>query len=477
MITLDNKAYFWKNLSEDKKPINPKECQITFNPNNGGKLTYLMDIGTDFLYEDYKNKTIERLYGQAKNGEKFTLLNLVFMGVSSEVKFDGLTLVELDYSVEYIFYGAWMKDSDFKLPVIYARYTYLEAWFKQMEAVRPYAIDDKIMSQIIIHKESLQCSTKDYEVKFNINNELNQHSINGNTVTYDSKNFLAMAKKEPFTLSEAMALSLKVKSFFEILTFYSQRKIFIEELKIQKDEMLGDYTSKQTVYILFRQEGYVEEKEISTIDFLFTYASVRENFVQILNHWIQNYDKNSNEFGAFCNVISDKDSKLNIYSHFFQLISALEGYHRKNSIVNEDFIKKKNIYEKRLNYKRISNLYTKKIKNIILELQDKNEPSFRVRLKKLIELSGIKSIIILSNTLHKSITSLIYITRNDIAHSNKNIIINEKMKYAYEYLKLVALLIMIKDISLDHNSFSKHIFDMEFQYLQNNLEKAFRRNR
>ena len=153
MINLDHKAYFWKEFNEDNNPIDTKECQILFSPNNGGKLTYLMDIGTDFLYADYKDETIERLYGQAKNGEKFTLLNLVFIGVSSEVKFDGLTLVELDYSVEFIFYGAWMKDSDIKLPVIYARYSYMEAWFKQMEAVRPYAIYDRIMSQIIIHKE------------------------------------------------------------------------------------------------------------------------------------------------------------------------------------------------------------------------------------------------------------------------------------------------------------------------------------
>jgi len=443
VINLDHKAYFWKEFNEDNNPIDTKECQILFSPNNGGKLTYLMDIGTDFLYADYKDETIERLYGQAKNGEKFTLLNLVFIGVSSEVKFDGLTLVELDYSVEFIFYGAWMKDSDIKLPVIYARYSYMEAWFKQMEAVRPYAIDDRIMSQIIIHKESLQCSSKDHEVIFNINNELNQNSSNGNTVVYDSKNFLAMARAEQFTLYEAIELSMKVKSFFEILTFYSQRKIFIEELTIQKDEVMDDYTSTQTVYILFHQEGYSKEEEMSSQDFLFNYASVREFFVQILNYWIEHHHNNENEFSSFCNVIADKNTNFNVYSHFFQLISALEGYHRKNHIIEENSIQKQKIYVKRLNYKRKSNLYKKKIEDIILKLENKNNPNFRIRLKELVVLSDIKSIIKLSNSIHKSILNLIYNMRNDIAHSNKNIVATEKIKYAYEYLKLISLLIMI----------------------------------
>jgi len=470
VITLDNKAYFWEEFDDDNNPTDPKECQILFTPNNGGILTYLMDIGTDFFYEDYKDKTIERLYGKAKNGEKFTLLNLVFIGVSLEVKFDGLTMVELDYSVEFIFYGAWMKDSDIKLPVIYARYSYLEAWFKQMEAVGPYDVDDKIMSQIIIHKESFQCSTKDYEVIFNINNELNQHSINGNSVTYDSKNFLAMTKKEPFTLSEAMALSLKVKSFFEILTFYSQKKIFIEELKIQKDEIIGDYPSKQTVYILFKQEGYSKEEEMSSQDFLFTYASIRENFVEVLNHWIDNYDKNRNEFSAFCNVIADKDSKFNIYSHFFQLISSLEGYHRKNTIIDEG--KKKRNREKICNLVSQLEKYSDK-KQILEKFKYDYEPNFRKRLNDLIILSDVKSIITLNNKAHKSIANLIYTMRNDIAHSNKSIIVNDKIEYTYEYLKLVALLIMVKDISLDQKEMSKYILEIHFKHLKDNLEKAF----
>ena len=80
------------------------------------------------------------------------------------------------------------------------------------------------------------------------------------------KNLLAMAK-DRLSLDEAISLTLKVKSFFEILTFYSSRNIFVEELATQKDETIGDYTSKKTVYILFKQEGYHKEEQISNIDF------------------------------------------------------------------------------------------------------------------------------------------------------------------------------------------------------------------
>lgn len=242
-------------------------------------------------------------------------------------------------------------------------------------------------------------------------------------------------KKENSTIEEAINLSVLVKNFFEVITFYSKNMIFIEECYITQPRKLQDGNEvDEIVYLLFKQDDYKEEQKMSYLDFLFSYKDIKENFVEILNNWIENHDKNQNEYQAFCNVIADKSSKFNIYSHYFQLISALEGYHTRN-------------FQK--------------------------EIEFRKRLNELIKESDVKSVLTLNSQLQQSIENCIYDLRNGIAHSKKTIEITERVTSSFEYLKLVALLIMLKDISLNHAQISKNIFDMDITYVQNQLIEAF----
>jgi len=471
VINLDHKAFFWREFDENEKPIQPKECQLIFNFHDGGEVRFLLNIDEEYDEQKY-SKNIPKLYGLIKSAENkisksFTIVDLKLIEPPLWQLNSGLELTELRYSIEYIFLGSWLKNEN-SLDIMHIRYSYLELFLNQLTTKQPQRIDNKTVAGMMVEKETIKSISEDYNVLFNIDNALNQTTINNKIVTYEVKNHLAIAKKENFQIGDAINLSIVVKNFFEIITFYSQNQIFIEEFKVsQKDDVIT---------VLFKQNNYVEEKQISHLDFLFKYEDIKENFVQILNNWINHHHKNENEFSSFCNVISDKNTKFNVYSHFFQLISALEGYHRKNSTLDKEFLQKQKMYAKRLDYKKTSSLDKKKIKNFITKLENKNEPSFRIRLKELIELSDIKSIIKLSSSIHKSISNLIYNTRNDIAHSNKNIILTDKMQYVYEYLKLVSLLIMIKDISLNHSNFSKHIFDFEFNDLKDNLEKAFEKN-
>lgn len=474
MIALDHKAYFWKEFDGNNNPVNPKECQLFFSPESGGKISYLVDIGIEFTLKDHKNEKIEKLYGQAKGGEKFTLLNLTFSGLNNEFITNGIEFVEAEYFIEYIYYGTWIKNEDLLLSDIHVRYSYLEAWFSQMHVAKPIATAGEIITNIIIEKDKYKCSTKDYEIIFNIDNVFNQHATNGNTVVCESKNFLAMTKKNLLYLGEAISLAMKVKSFFEILTFYSNRKIFIEEFVTQKDETIGDYTNKKAVYILFKQEEYREEEQISSIDFLFRYNNVKENFVPILNNWIENHDKNQNEYQAFCNVIADKTSKFNIYSHYFQLISALEAYHRLQNKNNEEQDEQKHKdYLNSLQTQLSSCLNSGEKKKILYKLKYSYGTSFKDRLKNLIEISQIKEIINFDNSINENIVEFIYKMRNQIAHLKNEMEINQQIKSSFEYLKLVALLIMLKDISLDHVKISKNIFDVDIEYLEKQIIETF----
>lgn len=368
-------------------------------------------------------------------GKKFTLYNLKFESAREHLA-DNLELTEVIFSIEYIFYDGFV-DITKKLQVMHVRYSYLELWLNQLEIKHPYNDNTQTFAGVAVHKEHLICSSSKYNVLFNINNSFNQSSFNNKTITYEVKNSLAIAKtkKENSTIEEAINLSVLVKNFFEVITFYSKNMIFIEECYITQPRRLQDGNEvDEIVYLLFNQDDYKEEQKMSHLDFLFRYDDVKENFVEILNNWIKNHDKNQNEYQAFCNVIADKTSKFNIYSHYFQLISSLEGYHTRNS---------------------------------------QKDIEFRKRLNELIEKSDIKNVLTLNSQMHQSIENCIYDLRNDIAHSKKAIEITNRIKSSFEYLKLVALLIMLKDISLNHAQISKNIFDMDIKFIQNQLIEAF----
>lgn len=434
MTNLDHKAFFWKEFDELNNPIEPKKCQVVFIPQDGGKLLYLEDLNWEFNYDEKKDELIPLLYGQAIGGKQFTLINVKFESVKWE-SIENLVLTELEYSVEYIFYGGWVC-LDNSIQVMHVRYSYLELFFDQMEIKDPKYDYNKTMAGVVVHQEYLHSSSADYNVLIDIKNGLKQYSFNKKSVTYEAINSLAMAKKGNFSINEAIELVLIVKSFFEIVTFYSENKIFIEEFYItHKRKLKGGFEVNEIVYLLFKQDNYEDEKRMSHLDFLFRYEDIKENFVRVLNNWIENHDKNQNEYNAFCNVIANKNAKFNIYSHCFQLLSALEGYHRLN--INSDDVE------------------------------------FRQRLNEIIKRSSIKSLLPLNSKIHKSIANFIYDLRNDIAHSKKSIEINDRVKSSFEYLKLMALLIMLKDIALNENHVSKHILDMNIKHIDNVLRESF----
>jgi len=69
MINLDHKAFFWEEFDKNKKPINPKVCQIVFYPNDSGTISYLLSIHEDINYREIEDKKIKILYGHTSNGE------------------------------------------------------------------------------------------------------------------------------------------------------------------------------------------------------------------------------------------------------------------------------------------------------------------------------------------------------------------------------------------------------------------------
>ncbi len=473
MISLDYKGFYWEQFDENQKPINSKECQIIFNPKDGGKLIYFLNIDERISYDEIKDKRIKVLYGQASGGKKFTLYNLKFESARPQFTAN-IELTEVVFSVKYIFYDGFV-DIEKKLQIMYVRYSYLELWFNQLEIKHPHNDTNKTFAGIAVHKEHLKSSSADYDVLFDIHNGFNQSSVNNKTIIYEATNSLAIAKKEDFTIEKAIDLALLVKNFFEVITFYSKNKIFIEDFYMtQKRKLKDGYEVDEIVYLLFKQDEYIEEQKMYHLDFLFRYDDVKENFVAILNNWIKNHDKNQNEYQAFCNVIADKSSKFNIYSHYFQLISALEAYHRlQHKDIEEQEEENHKRYLEALKTQLTTCLNSDEKKKILYKLKYQYGTSFKERLKDLIEVSKVKEVIVCEESIHNEIMEFIYKMRNQVAHLKNEIELNQQLKSSFEYLKLVALLIMLKDISLNHTQISKNIFDMDIKFVQKKLIESF----
>lgn len=476
MISIDYKGFYWEQFDENQKPINPKECQIIFNPKDGGKLLYFLNIDERIKYDEIKDKKIKVLYGQASGWKNFTLYNLKFESARPQFTAN-LELTEIVFSIEYIFYNGFV-DIEKKLQIMNVRFSYLELWFNQLEIKHPHDDANKTFAGIAVHKEHLKGSSAEYNVLFNIENGFTQSDFNNKIVTYEVTNSLAIAKKEDFTIKEAIDLSLIIKNFFEVVTFYSENKIFVEKFYItQKRKLKDGYEVDEIVYLLFKQDDYNEEQKMSHLDFLFRYDDVKENFVAILNNWIENHDKNQNEYQAFCNVIADKTTKFNIYSHYFQLISALEAYHRlQNKDIEKQEEEKHEVYLKDLKTKLATCLNSSEKTKILYKLKYQYGTNFKERLKNLVEISEIKEVIICDDIIHKNIIEFIYEMRNQVAHLKNEIELSQQLKSSFEYLKLVALLIMLKDISLNHTQISKNIFDIDIKYIEKLLNENFSGN-
>lgn len=469
MISLDYKGFYWERFDENQKPINSKECQIIFNHLNGGEIRFLLDI--DEEYDELKyNKSIPKFYGLLKSSENkiskpFTITNLKLIEPPLWQINSGLELTELRYSIEYIFLGTWLQNEK-SLDMMHIRFSYIELFLNKNKIKQAKRIEKGVMAGIMAENEIIEWNSKDYPILFNIDNTFEQTEFINKTVTYESKNYLAIAKKEIFFIEDAIRLSLVVKNFFEIITFYSKNKIFIEEFKVSnKDDVIT---------VLFKQDDYKEEQKMSHLDFLFRYDDVKENFVAILNNWIENHDKNQNEYQAFCNVIADKSSKFNIYSHYFQLISALEAYHRlQNKDIEKQEEEKHKVYLQDLKIKLDTCLNSSEKKKILYKLKYQYGTNFKERLKNLVEISKIKEVIICDDIIHNNVIEFIYKMRNQVAHLKNAIKLSQQLKSSFEYLKLLSLLIMLKDISLNEAQISQKISDMNIKFVQKQLIEAF----
>lgn len=474
MQTLDYKAFFWEAFDKDKNPINPKECQIIFNPKDGGKLLYFLGVNEGLGYNDVKDKIIRVLYGQVSGGKRFTLYNLECDSVKPQFTAN-IYLTEVEFSVKYIFYDGWI-DIDKQLQTIHVRYSYLELWFNQLEITKEFDDNKQTIAGIKINKEYLKCSNAEYNVLFNIENGFSRSSFNNRIVNYETTNSLAIEKKDNLNFDEAVELALTIKSFFEIMTFYSNNKIFIEKFYIvQQKKLKSCLEIDEIVYLLFKQDGYVNEKQMSHIDFLLRYKDIKDNFVQVLNNWIKKHDNYQNEYNAFCSVISNKNTKFNIYTHYFQLISALEGYHR-NNYINYSTKKKKEEeteYINKLTGKLKNCLNRNERKSLFKKLSNFLNITLKERLLELVKKSDIQDFVKLEDKIYDELINFIINTRNDIGHLKKTLKINSQIKSSFEYIKILTLLLMMKDISLNQTHISKHILDYDLDSIKTNLIDSF----
>ncbi len=160
-------------------------------------------------------------------------------------------------------------------------------------------------------------------------------------------------------------------------------------------------------------------REILPHEMPFTYKMVENQLSDLLKRWLEDYDKYTPAHNSYFGTIYNEE--LYLENRFLTLVRAIEGYHR---ITHESFKtdKKRNAHKKRL--QSIIDSVDEKFKSWVGEkLKFSHEPSFRKRIKELLEeTEEISKFLFDSNNDKKDFVNKVVETRNLLVHPDGGLI-------------------------------------------------------
>jgi len=434
MLCFDEDAYFWEIFDDDIIPVSKQYCHIKFDPAHGGKLSFFKEALFSESLNSTKTEYYNILFAQTSKNEKLTLINISINIKSTYAKGDSqIDIRHYTSDIDYIIQGHWFRNSIY-FDIFYVRYSYFEKWLNQKFILEYINKDNDKFGIVLKRPKSIIGNGK--ELSFNINNKQKRIS-SSREINISNNNVLAISKNGNFDVKSTFDIINKIKYFVEIAIYTSPENIFIEDLYFSID---NKFKQKEEIKIFFKQSNYTPENDDTDIDFLFTLNDIHHNFTDIINKWVGLFNNYENEISGFCEVTSDKSNKLNAYSHFFKIVSSIEGFHKKNS----------------------NGLITN------------NRTTLEKRLNDLIRRYKIQTIIDIELDKIQVIIKFIIKTRNSIAHSNTKgtIIIDDKLIGSVNFLTIVYMIIIFITIDLSEELL-KQIIRKKFMDIIKFINKCF----
>ncbi len=245
----------------------------------------------------------------------------------------------------------------------------------------------------------------DLQIQFS----LTQFFSISNRVEIEQKSWFVLNSKEGTTLEEFMIIASKLVRFlcFAINQIVSLNNVFVYSDSVHRNLNNGETTPISIKYYSGSKPFIEAPPRINITDMLFQYSNIENNFEEVINCWLNAYERIGPTINLYFHVQSQ--SLIALESTFLSLAQALETYHRrtnKDTLMSaEDFEDlKANIIE--LSPKKYQDWLAKR-------LEYGNELSLRRRIKDLI--APFKNYFGSRDTRRKLVNDIV-ITRNYLTH-------------------------------------------------------------
>ncbi|MBE9588573.1 MULTISPECIES: HEPN domain-containing protein [Moraxella] len=421
-------GYFWLKDEQNKK------FSGTVTVKNGGNSTLKIQVDDYANLKEFQDKFWQQkeniiIYGDCNN--KFS----VFLDCFIQTVGNNFVLFQIGKSI-----FDTLPNYDFSKPKFIKFsfdniYTWVKNNFKVIENEISYE-NKKVFLEFPIRNDVVLFSNQDFEISVNfLYQTKHNEQINDYTSSIIEKPYIQISILND-NCSNFEFLFEKIYKFIGFILIDAGKISSLTNVQV-------GYVENYFSPIYYTSSPFISElKDVSKSDFCFGLDSIiklKENNIDIIKTWFDNFDHLSNSLNLYINKKSAKN--VHIDTHFVWLTQALEGFH-KLAIDNKKIILKE-------------------------------------RLEKLFEVTDILEMKLFDIAKIKSLVPNIVKLRNHFIHSNNEFQMGQKLAYnilAFNYLlELIYLLNLLKFLGLNDNHLqgllTVHIKGYHLQNTKNHTAK------
>lgn len=382
-------------------------------------------------------------HGLTSKGKKITLYNCYPFNRS--VSSPGIPTAKV--SATHYFEGEHLSEKDFNFQVAEIKLTFFDLWlniggftsFEKKENPYSLSLTYELPKTITLFKDE----TIEVSIIFNYYSPVFKPDLNCNI---RQESLIQIKHTQTFNLEDLWTYINIIKSFFT-LAYFSE--VNLENVVVVKDE-----ANLQLKYL--RQNSTELESKEHWRHFLFDYKEVQSNLLTIFRKWYELHDKLEPVMLMLLEIFKNQ-AKLT-ENHFLNIMHSIETFHRRL----------------RSNSKRPKEEFTKLVKDIsdCVPIEHKkwlkeklafaNEPSLKERLESLFSEVNPS---ILSHLFpsHEKLILQARDTRNYFTHYDPALegkaLEGKELYHLAERLKLLLLILLLKETGFDDTQASKIIID------------------
>lgn len=407
--------------------------------------------------------------GLTTYGQEITLIDCYISGEEKNV--DGISKQTLNPS--RVLLGVLLSDiADIKFDRMILNLAYLPEWFTNNSFRQKMNENENHVNEFSLTYSSppkVKLAIEDFHITINRFLEKDEYYQKSIKLTQGA-NFI-IDLNESYEVD--YLLDNYVRPLRDLITFSTRVPSFINSLVVSstkilnKPELIGDSSHLQ-IEVIFENSFFhvVPEERLSSDQFLIKYEDISNQCENFFKNWFRLYNQLRNVYAFLLAPVYN--SNMYFQNIFFNLIQAVEGYHRTLLFdAAEPFFNQidldSRLYEEIK--KQVIESFSEEESNWIKKKLQYNEPSLRKRILHLINYIRFKLGIEMPSKDFIAKRAAHY--RNFLAHPHKNIITNDNVYKEIIFIEnsLSSILKMNLLIELGlSKEFLNNLFDRKMKY-------------